>query len=299
MLKSIFRSLYVFISKCLRNTWLKRVSWVSRIHNWLYISLMGNKQLHAAGFIFNTDLRDRTISKKIAIYGDYEGYMREVLLSYARAASTVVDVGANIGLHTIPLSKQVGENGNIIAFEPDPDNYSILLSNIKLNSSDNVQAFNMGLSSKQESRLLYQSDINRGGLSLCKDNVESEYGNISPVSIDLIDGDSILQKYSPNISLIKIDVEGAEPLVIEGLKNVIDSNPELAIVFEFSPSYILNFGIDPQTFLSTLEKRGFILSVIDEQNQSSFHSYSDQIIELGESSEKVLNIIASKSHKPT
>ena len=276
MIKSILRTLYISISKVLRKTPLKRVAWISTIHDWLYEHLARTKQVKLAGFTLNTDPRDRTIAKKLALYGDYEGYMREVLLSYTKPGSTVIDIGANIGLHTVPLSKGVGDGGKVIAFEPDPDNYAILQSNLKINNANNVTTHNAGLSSESGTALLYQSDINRGGLSLCKDNVESDGDSIQPVSIDLLVGDDVLQDYSANISLIKIDVEGAEPLVIKGMKNVLASNPSLTIVFEFSPIYIENFGQDPKVFLSSLEESGFNLSIVDEQNQTTKPSSSDQ-----------------------
>lgn len=58
---------------------------------------------------------------------------------------TVVDAGANIGYHTLVLSRAVGDKGKVYAFEPAPDNFALLVENLKLNNCQNVVAVNAAL----------------------------------------------------------------------------------------------------------------------------------------------------------
>jgi len=294
MFKKYLLSTLSLLSKILRKTPLRKIEWIANIHMILFGLLSTSTRYKLADFQLEIDPRDRTIAKKIALYGDYEGFMRDVLLSFAAVNTTVVDIGANIGLHTIPLSKKVGSHGKIIAFEPDPDNYHLLLKNISLNDLKNVTTHNIGLSNKAGDALLFQSTVNRGGLSICENNIDKQENQPEPVKIELSTADTFLTECVHEISLIKIDVEGAEPLVIEGMLETLKKNTKAVIVFEFSPAYIKNFGVQPSEFLSSLIQNRYELSIVDENSESIMLSNVDEIIRLGNQSDNALNLIAQR-----
>ena len=66
------------------------------------------------------------------------------------------------------------------------------------------------------------------------------------------------------VDLIKIDVEGAELAVLEGMTRVIAENPELSIIAEFGPSHLRMADVEPEEWLSAFQNRGFDPFVIDE-----------------------------------
>lgn len=296
MLKNrLLLSIFSNISRVLRKTPLKRVRWLGDLHNRLYGKLSRSHVFNLGGFVIELDQRDKTIAKNLELYGMYEEYIRSVMLSLAQPGSTVVDVGANVGLHAIPLAMSLGEGGQVIAFEPDPDNYALLCKNVERNKITNIRLENAGLSSESGTALLYQSAENRGSLSMRKENVDgSEQQELSPVEIRLKVADDLLRDISPPVSLVKIDVEGAEPLVVQGMWNTLKRNPDAKLIFEFWPRFIEHFGLDSLQFLKEFEEHGFVLSVIDEANQKIDQSSAEDIVAKANSSKAALNLIARR-----
>jgi FkbM family methyltransferase len=261
----------------------------------MFGSLSRVTQIQLNGYLLNLDPRDRVITKKLALYGEYEEYIRELLLSFATPGTVVVDVGANVGLHTVPLADRLGRGGRVIAFEPDPDNYRILLSNIEANGLTNVTPYKLALSAVAGTALLFQSQENRGGLSLSRNNVDEGHASGESVSIEAKTGDSILLDLKTSISLIKMDVEGAEPLVFEGMKETLDRNRSARILFEFWPRYVSSFHIDPLDFLVGLEQDGFNLHLIDGDARRLIPLSPQEIVKEGEVSREPLSLLAERA----
>jgi FkbM family methyltransferase len=249
-------------------------------------------------FMLHVDRRDRNIVKKLALYGDYENHVQRLLVSLATPGSVVIDVGANIGLHTLPLARRVGTTGQIIAFEPDPNNYQLLLRNIRANGLTNISVHRLALSCESGTALLYQSWKNRGGLSLREENVDRDGPPIAPVAVETIAGDTLLASLERPISLIKIDVEGAEPLVLQGLSATLRHQPQAKLVFEFWPRFLRSFRVDSLEFLGQLEGQGFCLSVVDSEVQRLIPAGAREIVEWGETAESALNLLAIRGVRP-
>ena len=73
----------------------------------------------------------------------------DIIRKTVKSGWTVVDAGANIGYHTLFLSRAVGDGGTVYAFEPAPDNFAILEDNIKMNGCKNVVAINAALMDRE------------------------------------------------------------------------------------------------------------------------------------------------------
>jgi FkbM family methyltransferase len=292
-MKTYLKAAYVSFSKLLHDTPLKRIRWVGALHSWLYGRLGFDRSVSSAGFRLEVDPRDRTIAKKITLYGGYEPFLQSVLVDCAEPGTTVVDVGANVGLHTLPLAKRVGASGRVIAFEPDPENYRLLVRNLEVSGlASRVTVHRLGLSDAAGSAPLYQCAENRGGLSLCAENVETSGARLAPVDVQLAVGDDVLPKRSP-ISLVKIDVEGAEPLVIKGMERTLADHREAVLAFEFSPRYVESFGVDAETFLGSLCDAGYEISCVDEISKTVSKVDVGELIERIRRSRHPVNLIAS------
>ncbi len=157
---------------------------------------------------------DRYIGHSLDVSGVYsEG---EVLLwrQLVRPGWQVIEVGANIGAHTVWLSRTVGPAGTVLAIEPQRQVYHMLCGNLALNGISNVlpmlAAAGDELGSIIVPKLDYNKHENFGGLSLV-----AEEGDVVPlVTIDSF----------PNSSpdFIKIDVEGMEADVVRGARHTIE-----------------------------------------------------------------------------
>jgi len=283
----ITNKMFIYVSRMLRKTPLRRVDFVNRLHTKLYLFFSKATHVQVRGFTLEVDPRDQLIAKKLALYGGYEEYLSELLISIAQPGSVVIDIGADIGVHTVPLAARVGKQGRVIAFEPDPDNYQILTRNLQANNLSNVIAHNLAISSESGKALLYQDASNRGALSLNPSNVAKCTEPIEAVPVKTVVGDDFLEEYKKNVSLIKIDIEGAEPIALQSLEKTISANPDVKVVFEFIPRYIRNFGLDPHKFLVNLEEAGRRLGVIDEEKEKVLLMNAQQIMELAKKPDRI------------
>lgn len=158
------------------------------------------------------------ITERIKKYGIYEPLLYSFIDSYLKQfhEANCVDVGANIGNHTLTMSKN---SKQVYAFEPVPFIYQILEKNLYENNISNVTTINSGLSDGcRKANIQLRDPKNVGTASVVTDNENSS----KPIEIDLITGDSVLADHSGTIDFIKIDVEGHETEVLMGLKETID-----------------------------------------------------------------------------
>lgn len=161
--------------------------------------------------------RDCYVGDSLDIYGEYCESEVNIFRQHLKKGDYVIDVGANIGAHTVALAKIIGTSGIVYAFEPERMNYYTLCGNIAINNLHNIQAFQVGISNEEKEIKIPYVDIrntnNYGSLSL-----KTDYGNFIGYSIPCVKLDSLsIEK----CALIKIDVEGMEKEVILGSLNII------------------------------------------------------------------------------
>lgn len=131
---------------------------------------------------------------------------------------TIYDVGAYIGLLTIFFAKKVGTKGKVIAFEPNPENFSKLLINTA--GYSNVTPFNVGLGNKHEKLTLVASAYSRAtGTVEATAKREITMHPYAEWSVQIVPLDALHGLPPPHF--VKIDVEGFVYEVLEGMKNTI------------------------------------------------------------------------------
>lgn len=205
------------------------------------------------------DPRDQVIAKKLFLYGAFEQREIELLCSFVRPGDCVLDVGANIGLYSLALSRAVGPHGRVVAVEPDPDNLALLRRNLRSNACGNVTVVEEALGDGARTVHLYGSRENCGGLSTAD---ILGVGADSAIPVRMRRGDSVLADIGAEPRVAKIDVEGAEPLVLAGLG---DRLPQV-LLFEFVPWQLRAAGHDPVAFLHQLTSLGYRLAVVDPES---------------------------------
>src|SRR5262245_43278583 len=170
---------------------------------------------------FLINRKDVYVGRALELYGEYNGLEAAFLKRLVMPGDVVVEVGANIGSHTVGLANAVGAQGKVYAFEPQRACYALLQAQIALNRLSNVViAYNEGVG-RERGRLWvppanYDKLGNFGGISLA-DQPREAAQPVDVVTLDERLGDS-------KCSLIKIDVEGMETDVICGGLNMIQQH---------------------------------------------------------------------------
>lgn len=152
---------------------------------------------------------DVYIGRSLDRYGEFSEGELDLMRQLLRPGSWVVEVGANVGTHTLPLARAAGPTGRVIAFEPQRIVFQTLAANVALNSLTNVECRWEAAGAEPGSIVVptinYESDNNFGGLELGK------YATGERVPVTTVDRLDL-----PRCDLLKIDVEGMELDVLRG-----------------------------------------------------------------------------------
>jgi len=170
-----------------------------------------------------------------------------------------IDVGANFGVYTLVASKLAGAAGKVIAIEPTAQSFAVLRQNIALNHLANVRAFRVALTQTRGKAWLYHG-WDPVGNSLGMDPLRGDEGEeVQTESLDnLLEENSI-----DRVDVIKVDVEGAEELVLRGAtRTLITYSP--VVIFEFNPGCAARLGLSPGGARDFLQGLGYEFVVLGD-----------------------------------
>jgi FkbM family methyltransferase len=172
---------------------------------------------------------------------EYEPQVRQAVREYVRAGDVVVDVGANVGCIAFLAAAIAGPTGRVIAIEPNPDNVQMLYRGVLLNGFEHVDV------------LPYAASNRRAVLALTGGTSNTHVISPRAVGTDGYCVQSIVLDetlaWLPRLDLVKIDIEGYEPLALEGFAKSIERwRPTL--LTEFNPRCLVDFHQqDPLAYL--------------------------------------------------
>jgi FkbM family methyltransferase len=209
------------------------------------------------------DLADHVIGLNI-VRGQYEvgeiRYVRTVL----QPGDVVVDAGAHIGFFTMHMAALVGDAGAVYAFEPFAANADLLERSVRENRFDGrviVERAAVGAGTGQATLTFPVETLNSGGAYLLRDGTAPPAGNrterVPVVALD----DRPLRR---PVRLIKMDVEGAEPLIIKGARTLLrDDRP--IVLSELHPTQLDRAsGISAEGFLSSMRGVGYRAHLLED-----------------------------------
>jgi FkbM family methyltransferase len=261
-MKKLIFSLFVKITKAISGKGLGRIPGISSIYRLIYrIAAPREMVLDVQGNKMYIDGRDMGVASFLISKGVHEKYETKLFKDLIKPGMTVVDIGANIGYYTLIAAKLVGSKGKVYAFEPEPNNYRLLIKNIEENCYNNVIPIQKAVSNKPGKTKLFTSKTVFSSLSFSENNVPEKKEFVMVETITL---DEFLE--NSNIDFIKMDTEGAEGLIVEGAEKVLKNN-DLKIAMEFWPYGLKNLGTDPLKLLHKFQDYGFKIKLIDETNQ--------------------------------
>jgi FkbM family methyltransferase len=140
---------------------------------------------------------------------------------------TFVDIGASFGIYTLAAARLVGQIGQVLSFEPGQAAFRVLVENIQLNGLSNVRPLSIALSDSEGGlRLYHYADPSRNSLGSTGD-AERPFEEVSVESLDAV----LKRMQVKRVKLIKMDVEGAEELVLRGAGQCLNTNKP-TVLFE-------------------------------------------------------------------
>jgi FkbM family methyltransferase len=176
---------------------------------------------------------------------------------------TVLDVGANIGSYTLLAAKRVGPEGRVYAFEPDPRTRASLERNVRDNRFANVIVVPCAASDSPGSMPLYQSET--AGYS----SLHPQAGDDGGVGTTVVEGvriDDVVPEGRADV--VKMDVEGHEPLAFRGMERIAANSPRLRLFLEFNPDTLASADQDVAAFAAHRQARFRRVQLIDENAEA-------------------------------
>jgi FkbM family methyltransferase len=252
-----------FASRKLARTRLNRFSEALRRY---YPVKSGSTTIHD----FDSDLRfyiDRASTVSAAIYwrGHCSTRVANFLTDHLRPNMTFVDVGANVGELTLLAAKRLA-NGRVLAFEPNPAIFSQLCRNLNLNKSLRVELFNLGLFDRDDFLPMYRMQdfqfgtINEGVPSLFSSGTDRQEETVQLRRFDDVARECGLQR----LDVMKIDVEGAEMMVLRGAEEFINRFRPV-IITEMSDANFRRASYTPNDLMSYFRSLEYDIQLLDHR----------------------------------
>ena len=218
---------------------------------WIMTEISGKHKIYI-------DLMDCGVSRHV-LFSTYEAKETNIIREYLKPGSVFIDIGANIGWYTIQASHWVGEKGIVMAFEPRPSTFEYLSKSIQENGFRNVRLFNIALSNAPGHLNLMKVDgqRNTGG---------SYLGTGVGIEVPLRTLDQLSEGLD-RLDMIKMDVEGWEPMVIEGARKTIEKYKPI-IVSEISSDFLQDrVSLSASTFIQSVNALGYRCYDIETMNE--------------------------------
>ncbi len=194
-----------------------------------------------------------------------ERSVMDEILKEIRPNDVFWDVGANLGVYSLLAANCAGVQ--VVAFEPHPATAKRLRKNVELNEKTNVKVLNIALSNSEGSARFDPIELDSPqarAYLVISDKISGT------IEVETSSGDKLIEKgIVPIPDIVKIDVEGAEPLVIKGIGSSLPSCR--ALFCEVHPMYIEQYGSSAEDLESTLENMGFSVEKILDRVDGTYH----------------------------
>lgn len=217
------------------------------------------------GHAMYVDSRDLSLTPHLVLHGYWEPDVTRFFLRTVTRGMRVVEVGANVGYYTLLACSLVGPEGRVIAFEANPAAANLAQRSLSVNGfQSRATVIATAVADAPGSVTLHRLEQRHGDSSLfdfSDDQLAFPGDRITKLEVPATSLDVFFEKGEP-IDLIRMDVEGAEPLVFDGMRHVLERNPRIKILLEFFPESIQRSGRDPATFLESIKAMGFRIRTV-------------------------------------
>lgn len=202
---------------------------------------------------------DVDLTPHILTQGIWEVHVETMLLRLVRPGQHVVDIGANVGYHTLALGWAVGPQGLVHAFEASPYLARLLKASVYVNGlAGVVHTHNVAVTDREAPVTIAAAEDHFGSGNIALAHGGAGYDAHYPLRVEVPGRplDALIAPGAPPVDLIHIDIEGAEPQALRGAARLIETSPGLCIVSEWSLGMMAARN-DVPGFVDWLEGLGF------------------------------------------
>ena len=200
-------------------------------------------------FIYDSPVFQRELQNQAHPAGEIR-----FLKSLAKPGMRVIDIGANKGLTTVAVAREVGSRGHVYAFEPVPEYYAALKANLARNAAHNVSVHQLALSNRTGQIRFYKHGEGSGITPT--DDAEVLWVEATTV------GGFLNEQETSRIDILNLDCEGSELLVLEGAEAVLQKqSPQ--VFCEIHHEYLKELGQSVTDVASFLSRLDYVVQVLD------------------------------------
>jgi FkbM family methyltransferase len=201
----------------------------------------------------------------VTFFGTYEPELRRVCKTILQPGAVVLDIGANVGWHTLLMARLVGDGGRVLAAEPNPSVRTRLRENLDLNRFRHVEVVPYAIADAEGTPEFYgpAADDPQSGNGYVVGTKAQEGGAMIHVEARRLDT-IVSAARLDRIDLIKIDVEGFEwPVLQGGVDSVAKFRPH--IIFEYNAEYAGRGGGSPELFQDFFNRYNYRLFALERE----------------------------------
>lgn len=168
-------------------------------------------------------------------FGSYELPTINYIKKTIKPNMNILDIGGNVGLMTLVFANQLNNTGKVYTFEPEPSNFKKLTDNVALNKFTNVLLNQLAVSDRSLNLKFYLSTGNNSGVHslIYNASLNSDYIEVPAIKMD----EYVIEHNIGKVDLIKIDVEGAELDVLNGMQSLLKKDKPI-IIMEVVSEYL-------------------------------------------------------------
>jgi FkbM family methyltransferase len=249
MKKFLHKSFRKVISLYAGHDLRRKIPLINSIYRFFNIHLSADKAMIDGHIIYV----DQVDSLGLVSKGIYEPDETKLVNTLIKPGDIVIDLGANIGYFTLLFARLVGPNGKVYAFEPHPYSFSLLKKNIEINGYQNIEAIQKAASNQKGFLELYQDPFNN-----TDHRIYPQDGKTKQIQIETISLDEYFKEL-PYVNFMKIDTQGAEFLILSGMKKLLARSPNIKMLLEFWPYGLKRIGNNAQDLLTIIKEAGFLI----------------------------------------
>jgi FkbM family methyltransferase len=209
------------------------------------------RQLAETPYQLNLDMR-HWHQRWTYIKGYYpEPHITGLIASQLKAESIFIDIGANIGVHSLFAAAKIANPHQVWAIEPNPHSFARLSTHAKLNQLDAMQLYQVALGNQNGTIRLHNCDDAHVGSTL-------RNGGDGGCEVSIQKGDDLFASIPSSAQgICKIDVEGYELEVLRGLQQFISSHPRISYIIEVTPKWLESLGDSTEALFQVFFAQGF------------------------------------------